>query len=196
MKLDTLTEVRHLADEKWREYKEASKVNSSKLYKDAAKLYYQIKRGKKIIDITKVIKVGGLREDDSRHPKLAIAKAKNKIITCHFYNNGDIQFLNGEPGWRLKVTTRDVIIPKCFPELAGAKQWDKIALTAPVPLIPPKHLPEVLTDDYYILWEVDEWKMIAPTDPYLLKRLTRNHFIVLAGWDLTEIEKSVMNANL
>lgn len=192
MKLDTLTEVRHLAEEKYLEYRNAPKNNMSKLYKDASKLYYQIKKGRKIIEIAKVIKAGGLHEN--RHPKLAIAKATNKTIICHFYSSGDIKYLNGRSDWP-RESVSDVIISNCFTAIENARAWDKISLKAPVPLVPPKHLPQILTDDYYILWEVEEWKMVAPTDPYLLKRLTKNHFIVVAGWDLTEVEKSVMNAN-
>jgi len=195
MKLDTLTEVKHIAEEKYQEYKNAPKNALSKVYKDAARLYYQIKKGRKIIEIGKVIKAGGVHENG--HPKLAIAKASNKTVTCHYYQNGDVKYLNGKPGGRLREYAHDVCIKNGLPEFALKNSWDnKVVLTAPVPIVPPKHLPQSLTDDYYILWEVDEWKMIAPTDPYLLKRLTRSHFIVVAGWDLTEVEKSVMNANL
>lgn len=194
MKIETLTEVRHIAEEKYREYRNAPKNAMTKLYKDAATLYYQIKKGKKIIEINKIIKAGGIHNNG--HPKLAIAKASTKIITCFYYQDGDVKYLNSVNGWRTKEFASDVVLSKCLPEFKLDNRWDKLALTAPVPLVPPKHLPKILTNDYYILWEVDEWKMIAPTDPYLLKRLTKTHFIVVAAWDLTEVEKSVMNANL
>lgn len=55
-----------------------------------------------------------------------------------------------------------------------------------------KLLPPYMGSDYYILWEVDEWKKVPPVDPYLLRRITSNFFVVLAGWNLTELERAAM----
>jgi hypothetical protein len=95
----------------------------------------------------------------------------------------------------------DVYIQFCFPgysaeKVNGNKHQPLMKLEAPVPLVPAKFLPKNLTDDYYTLWEVDVWKRVAPTDPYLLKRITNNIFVVLAGWDLTPLEKSVMEGRM
>lgn len=189
MQLDQMSETRTTALQKWREYKDAEKQSSNPLYKDLRKIYNQIKSGKKVIDIFKVIQKGGVHENF--HPKLAIAQAKTKKITCEYFQHGLVKFINDD-SWRRRISTADVILENCLPKFQMQNSFANQKITAPVPLIPPKFLPKVLTEDYYILWEVDVWKMIPPTDPWLLRRITKTMFVVLAGWDLTEIEKAVM----
>lgn len=199
MTVHTFTEERKIALEKWREYKAAEKQSSNPLYKDLKKVYNQIKGGRKIIDIFQAIKQGGIHSN--HHPKLAVAMATSKKIECCYYQNGNVHYNNPGINWKIREH-KDVQLNACLPEYKfqttgnGIESWRHLRLEAPVPLIPPKHLPKVLTDDYYILWEVDEWKMVPPTDPWLLRRITKTLFVVLAGWDLTEIEKSVMQARL
>jgi len=185
MNIETLTETKRAATEKWHEYKNAEKVNKDPMYKDLRKVYNQIKNGKKVIDIFKVIQKGDVHANF--HPKLAIAKALTKNITCKYYQDGTVKFLNDR-----NELAADVILKNCLPTFKMQRTWDFQILQAPVPIVPPKFLPKILTDDYYILWEVDEWKQVPPTDPFLLKRITTTLFVVLAGWDLTELEKAVM----
>lgn len=189
MTIYAFTETRKVAVEKWREYKVAEKASGNPLYKDLRIIYNQMKAGKKIIDISKVIAAGGVH--DNFHPKLAIAKATTKKIVCRYYQNGIVKYLNDQ-SLRSREHASDVILYNCLPKFKMETIFDNLNLEAPVPMIPPKHLPVKLSDDYYILWEVDEWKMVPPTDPWLLRRLTKTHFVVVAGWDLTEVEKSVM----
>lgn len=192
-----MTETKAKATELWHEYKAAAKTFKDPIYADLQKIYNQVKGGQKVVDIHKVIGKGGVH--DNFHPKLAIAKATNKKVWCRYEQNGDVRYTN-ENEW--KVLKPDIVLPKCMPEIPKEKlpvnRWNSTVrqghfnLIAPVPLIPAKLRPKTLTDDYYILWEVDVWQMIPPTDPYLLRRITKNMFVVLAGWDLTEIEKSAM----
>lgn len=67
-------------------------------------------------------------------------------------------------------------------------------ITAKVPLIPAILLPESLSlNGYYILFEVEKWNEVpVARDPYLLKRINANAFVVLGEWDVTEVELSVM----
>lgn len=198
MNITTFSDTRKEALSKWREYRTAEKMSGDPIYKELKQVYNQIKTGRKVIDIFKAIKEGGVHQN--YRPKLAIAKANNKQVRCRYDQNGDIIYCNkSRTGWPL---AEDVILKDCLPkipkEFLPKASWNtsghdtKFELQAPVPIIPPKHLPKVLTDDYYILWEVDQWKMIPPTDPWLLRRITKTMFVVLAGWDLTELEKSVM----
>lgn len=192
MKLDTITEVKQEAYRKWREYRDAAKAHPTKQYKDLVKAYSQLKSGRKLIDIFKVIQKGG--RHNNCHPCLAIAKASAKKVTCTYWTDGRVRFEDNETRWNKSIT-----LPNCLPSFTfeDAQPWqNNLRLEAPVPLIPPGILPEKLTSDYYILWEVDEWKMVPPTDPWLLKRVTERLFVVLAGWDLTELEKSVMAGHM
>lgn len=194
MKLETLDESRRVALDKWREYRNAIKKSSDPQYKDLARVYNQLKNGQKVIDIFKVIQKGGLHYNF--HPKLAIAKATEKTITCQYYKSGRVVYAHNHQSWGWKALVADVDLPGCFTQIPAGiikDSWqDQLRLQAPVPIIPPKALPNKLTEDYYILWEVDEWKLVPPTDPWLLKRITKTLFVVLAGWDLTELEKAVM----
>ena len=62
-----------------------------------------------------------------------------------------------------------------------------------VPIIPAHLMPKGKLENYYIMWEVSEWKKLAKAeDPFLLRRINANTFIVLAAWDLTEVEQIVM----
>jgi hypothetical protein len=67
---------------------------------------------------------------------------------------------------------------------------------APVPLIPPHLRPADAYRNYFILWEVKEWKRVAPVDPLLLTHITGHVYAVVAQWDLTPIERAIMNAAL
>ena len=84
-------------------------------------------------------------------------------------------------------------------EEQGINEWNigsikRNNITAKVPLIPAVLLPESKSlDGYYILFEVEEWNEIpVAKDPYLLKRINANAFVVLAEWDVTDVELSVM----
>lgn len=196
----SLTETKKQATEKWHDYKAAAKAYKDPIYADLQKIYNQVKGGKKVIDIHKVIAKGGIHQNF--HPKLAIAKATNKKVWCVYENVGNIRYMNNEQDWRSRICAADIVLKDCLPivpdKYLPKASWsntghtNKFELSAPVPLIPAKLRPQKLTDDYYILWEVDTWQMIPPTDPYLLRRITKNMFVVVAGWDLTEIEKAAM----
>lgn len=194
MDIQSFTATRQEGLAKWREYKNAEKSNDNPIYKDLRIIYNQMKAGRKIIDIGKVIAKGGVHEN--HHPKLAVAMASAKRIVCKYNKNGNVLYTHSVETWNWKEKTCDVNIKDCLPKIPNGiikDSWqDVLRLEAPVPMIPPKYLPKKLSDDYYILWEVDEWKMVPPTDPWLLRRITKTHFLLVAGWDLTDLEKSVM----
>lgn len=199
---ETLYESKYDATEKWHQYVKAFRTHRLPEFQDLKKVYNEMRKGARIIDINKVIKKGG--RHDNEHPKLAIAKATVKKVWCKLYFNGTVQYINRDAGrWSTgpdQVRKEDIDLPICFKEFPreripaepGGWRPDRFQLRAPVPIIPAEHLPKKLTNEHYILWEVDEWQMVPPTDPYLLRRITRTLFVVEAAWDLTPLEKSVM----
>jgi hypothetical protein len=199
MQLETFSETKRQATTKWREYKEAAKVSQDPVYKDLRKAYNALKGGKKLIDISKVIQKGGVHEDGT--PKLAIAQAKTKTIYCQISKEGNVEYINNADSWGRpgNALVTDVSIAGCLPKndsLSAAPHYGRRKVKAPVPLVPPRYLPQNLTDDYYILWEVDVWEMVPPTDPWLLKRITSSLFVALHGWDLTPVEKAVLKGRM
>jgi hypothetical protein len=131
------------------------------------------------------IKAGGIRANF--HPNLAIAQASAIKVHCIYSRNGNVEF-RSDNKWRDK---KAVIEIKCCFKAWENGHW-QLDLEAPVPIIPPRLRPANLTDDYYILWEVDSWTQVPSRDPYLLKRLSPTLFLVCAAWDLTDIEMAVM----
>ncbi len=188
-------ELRKEALKKWRLYNEAVKLTDLPIYKDLKKVYAQLKGGQTILDIHDVFKRSGVRENF--HPKLAIAQASAKEICCRYNRDGNLAFLH-DNGWR--VRKNDIYIPDCMPkiptEILGNQYTTTLQLKAPVPLVPPQFLPKKLTKNHFILWEVETWTKVPPSDPYLLRRITNNLFVVLAAWDLTPIERAAMKGRM
>lgn len=63
-----------------------------------------------------------------------------------------------------------------------------------VPLIPPQHRPKPRRLKHcHILWEVDEWELVPPRDPALLRHVRGDLWAVLAVWNLTDLERHVLS---
>lgn len=148
------------------------------------RIYRAISQGKVVIDALAAIRRAGL--DTRNRPLLAICKADAEL--CRFDANGDhatFGAVTGNFGWR--SVTNKIKVP-----------WSGIGHSArgaaKVPRIPPQHRPtSAKLENYHILWEAD-WTDI-PTDPYLLRRIGKDAWIVLAAWDLTPVERAVLRAH-
>lgn len=189
------------AKKHWSEYVQACKDNpKDKFLHDMKNVYNQVKQGRKLIDVIKVMRRGGLTMDGL--PRLAICSADKKYVYCRYYNSGRVIFAGREMDWwDSTVYKNDVLFDQVFPELPDGLKSDSsrnyITLQCPVPVVPAGIRPKGKLDKYHILWEVDKWvKKVPPKDPYLLRRITGNIFVVLSGWELTELERSVMAGRL
>lgn len=187
---------RKIAREKWKEYIEASKVHGDKYLKDLRGLYYHLKEERKVIDIFEAFKFTGLNEKNE--PKLAICKADAKI--CYFKKeNGGSGIFKHNNTWKNEGYNRFVNIPEGtfnnFP-LKSNSNWDiaePVTIQTKVPIVPANKLPKKGNlSDYYILWEVDEWKNV-PKDPFLLRRININLFVIISSWNLTKLERALIN---
>ena len=186
MNIELLAEEKQLATEKYQEYLQASKTCRDKRYDDLKKVYNHIRKGKSVVDITKAIKSGGVR--DNWHPSLAIGLASSPTVRCIYKREGDVQFRSSNNLWKFRAS--DIDIKQGLPSWQNGP-WE-LRLEAPIPIIPPRLRPAKLTPDYYILWEVDTWTPAPSKDPYLLKRLSPTLFLICAAWDLTDIEMAVI----
>lgn len=204
MTIQTITMPRAEAREKFLEYRRA--VRSRHQQEDDAIMrgYRALSQGHALIDLPTVLKRGGL---DHRHvPRLAICRAdkpmvygrwlwSNRAGNVHLHNQFRFSFGVESPWWR--ATTNYMTFTDLFPPLR--RESNAPALTswqAIVPSIPPALRPKAALSNYHILWEA-EWSEVktppnAPYDPYLIRRLGGSLWVVLAQWDLTELERAVI----
>lgn len=186
------------AEAQYKTYLEIVKVRKEKQYEDLKKVYRALKNGYKVIDIFKAFEDTGVNENGD--PKLAIAQADKRTVFFQKTLGGGGRFSNDSNSWKEYVTDVELpggLLPEwtMADESKGRSTWNikDRSLQTNVPLIPGHLLPDGKLDGYYILFEVDQWSPIAPVDdPYLLKRINANTFIVLAEWDVTDVEKIVM----
>ena len=210
MKVEQLTVPREKAIEEYEAYKEALKkprYDHEQYLKDLKSIYGHMKHGRSIIDLwTSLTKAGLNKQGD---PRLALCRADSKNV--HFekkeHGAGVFSRENGKPRNRWDRWKDDTKIPEgIFPpwplkdpartDYSGNRKRNEIETI--VPIIPAKFLNALRggLHNYHILWEVKEWKPTPPKDPILLKKLTPNIFVVLATWNLTKLERAVIQGRL
>lgn len=179
MKIETLKIHRKTAEKKYKEYLQAVKDgHPDKTYKELKEAFYHAKNGRKLIDVAEVIKNAGY--DEKGRPHLAIIRADAK--DCWFTSRSDSSGYFAMNRWG---NYRNQMIE--FPQNTFVRDTSAKAI---VPTIPPRFRPKGSLYRYYILWEAD-WHEV-PVDPILLKRVSKYLFVVLATWNLTEIERAAL----
>jgi len=186
------------AKEEWRKYVNVLKKRNEKYLKVMKEATYQMKEGRELLDVYKVMKQVGLTEDGE--PRLAIARADLKESFFEKRDEGCGVFGTGTQYGSIKWDKHRVELPqKTFGihwEREDERGWsikNKILKTK-VPLIPVEILPDGDLSNYYILWEANECAELPETkDPILLKRLSENLFAILGVWDLTPLEQSIIS---
>jgi hypothetical protein len=151
-----------------------------------------LRAGARLINLPTVINKGGLT-DKEKLPALACVRADSK--TCYFSCSSP-RFQ--AEGTQAKWSERDVEIRK-WPTGITDLEWRKrsqypITARALVPQVPPHLRPENLKD-YFILWEA-EWKAVAPVDPILLSRVNKDMYVIIAQWNLSELEQRLLENRL
>lgn len=188
------------AQKHYQEYLDATKVRKEKYVEELKNLYRHLSQGAKVLDIYEAFKVSGVNEEGE--PKLAIAPASWKKITFKKQSLGAGYF--GQDQWS-GGKSESVSLPSgTFPDWKmeaapteynpDRKEIVREAIQTKVPIVPAVLLPDSLSlNGYYILFEVDKWNEVpVALDPYLLKRINANAFVVLGEWDVTDVELSVM----
>lgn len=197
-KISKIKMPKEQAKEEWKKYCQVLKKRKEKYLRIMKDAHYQMKEGKELIDIYKIMQEAGLTENGE--PKFAISRADHK--TCSFRKRDEGSgIFNGDPGW---TTQESVELPqKTFnihwPRTEGRENetsdWsiNKRTITTKVPIVPVELLPEGDLKNYYILWEAGVWEELPETkDPILLKRISENLFAILGSWDLTPLEQSII----
>lgn len=150
------------------------------------RIYRQIARGKTVISAFDAIRRAGI--DEMGRPRLAIMRADQEVCFCERCHS---DFLVMRTASRSRAADRRLIVPwPGKPPIQNSYMDSRARL----PRIPPQHRPASgLLANYHLLWEAD-WRDV-PRDPYLLRRIGKDAWVVLSGWDLTEVELSVIRAH-
>lgn len=182
----------------WKKYNELLKKRKDKHLQIIKQAMYFAKQGKTLIDIYETIKKGGLNKNNE--PRLAIARADLHEVYLEKQDTGTICF-NMKRG---DYSKDNVTLPQKSFNIQWERQknndgtedrWRILnkELKTKVPIIPAEIMPNGDLSNYYVLWEVKEWEKLPEIkDPFLLKRISENMFVILGAWDITELERAII----
>ncbi len=194
MDLTNIAMTREEARNEFEAYQSALRYKSNEEYKALMQGYKALSKGHVLIDLQTAFDEAGT--DDKDRPNLAIAQVNAKRVhvslfagSCHF--KWKITSTNswGDNYSNAKGNVIKIGLPK---NNQRRNMNDFNDLVTPVPLTPPKFLPNRVTNKHFVLWEVEEWEEI-PSDPALLKHIGGDLYALLATWDLTPLEKAVLS---
>lgn len=189
MNVGTLAVTQQQAHEAVVHYRRAVKLRHDAEYAAILRGYNQVLKGRKLIELSKVIAAGGA--DELHRPRIAVMRADQKLCNVEVRHNGAVRFYARE-----RVMRRDLSLS--FPrdtvpswiDKGGRDAW-RIQACAIMPLIPPQHMPVTKLAGHHILFEAN-WTE-PPVDPALIKHLGGDLWAVLAMWDLTDLERAVLS---
>lgn len=166
------------------------------------KAYRALSKGQRILNLPNVLKKAGV---DKQHlPILAIAQAD--WTSCYFHAGTRGVFFSSENWVHYSNNRRPAakyipVASSIFPAETTDDVWRRknnlptSPVKALIPAIPAHLRPHDDLSKYHVLWEA-KWEPTAPVDPFLLKRVTENTYIILAQWDLTPIEQAILETRL
>jgi hypothetical protein len=169
--------------------------------------YREMAKGQRVLNLTQVFRETGLdKNEKSRLPIIAVAQADWQHVWFKIDGSRAVFAKDSWPNWRHSYNKYDegaIWVPaNAFPAELTNYSWRANNQLPPaerqkalVPAIPAMLRPSGDLSKYHILWEA-EWKHEAPTDPLLLKHVTGTIYTVLAQWDLTPIEKMVLEGRV
>jgi hypothetical protein len=165
--------------------------------------YRAMAQGQRIVNVASVMHAAG--RDSKQLPKLALAGADWKECWLNWSYRDRFEF--SKERWGASVLRNSYQNGATgFPlhtfgaELQNAT-WRKsnnypaLPAKAIVPSIPLHLRPAGDLSEYHLLFE-PVWEAAAPVDPILLKHVHGYMYAVLAQWDLTDIERSVLEGRI
>lgn len=195
MDVPTITMDPAAAKAKLQAYRAAKHKDAEGLYKSAAAAYAELAKGTILLNLSDAIRSGGYFPDGL--PKLAIARADRPEV--FFRQSGGTESAlftcskNPTRGELPYVTTLERVVDLQRKPPNGYMQGFAL-----VPMVPPDVRPKTgQLREWHILFEVEKWyaspkHMAAPTDPLLLRHIGGELYAVLAEWDLTPVERMIL----
>lgn len=161
--------------------------------REIQRAYQLIAQGCMVIQAIASIKAAGVFENSC--PKLALIRADAK--ECNFVRSSEgAGIFYMRDAWRAETFNRErIVLPAgTLPTGKSINRWDHAR--AIVPLIPLHLRPKRGLQNYHILFEA-EWQRVVPRDPMLLRRIGKGDmWLVVAAWDLTEVERTALAARV
>lgn len=181
MDVSKITVDRQKALELYRAYR-THQHYSQPIDEEIQRTYKLISQGRVVIKAIESIQKAGCGLDGL--PRLAIANAT--ATTCHlrYWTGGSLQMAH--KSWPNSKDRTNVFQISGMPP-----RKDTANAEAVVPLVPIHLRPKRALGNYHILWEAI-WKRVPPVDPLLLRRIGGDIWLVVAAWDLTEVERAAM----
>ena len=196
MDVQKITVDRKEARELYQKYK-AHVHYSQPIDREIQRTYQLIAQGRVVIRALESIKAAGLYEDGPNKglPKLAIARATANECYFHANENGAAVFNTTNEWGTDHWVRRKITFPAgSFPTIKERSRWH--AAKAQLPIVPVHLRPKRGIANYHVLWEA-EWTRIPPRDPLLLRRIGKGDmWLVVAAWDLTEVERAALATRL
>lgn len=198
MDLATISMDRNAARAAFLEYRQAFRDEQAAIDGELMRGYKELAGGRQLIRLSETIQSGGA--DELGRPRLAVARADEPRVTFERTPNGAVTFTPNIE-WRDAARSADRVLrfgDGTLPPLpvtndngwVGSGTWAAI-----MPLIPPHLRPPHNLENYHILWEA-AWTRPAtrraPGDPALLRRIGGDLWAVLAIWDLSPLERAVL----
>lgn len=170
--------------------------------KELMAAYRVMSRGRRVINFTEACANMGWKPGPTWGlPKVAICRASAKrcaLAFPYYYRSQDPVFVDdARTGrhWNHSTLSRPksaIQMPRDLWDLAALKANSNKIFRCKVPTIPLRHRPaEGQLHRYHLIFEA-EWDLTPPLDPFLVKRVSKHFFAVIAQWDLTPLERSLV----
>lgn len=150
-------------------------------------LYKAVSKGARVLNLAEAFRQTGL--NDLGQPKLAIAQADWSQVVYHPWIGSD----NGTFWWKTYWSAGSkgqITLPE---NTYSFRKQQGNEISSPVPHIPPALRPKIALSNFHILFEVEKWETY-PVDPFLLRHISGHLYVVVAEWELTELEASLLGS--
>ncbi len=168
--------------------------------------YRAMALGQRVLNLGSVLRTAGLNR--KKLPVLAVGRADWKDVFLTYQNFHGQQFLFSKNRHTSRNYRKDEWEDGALSfshmtfgsELSNEKwrddnNYSRLPAKAMVPSVPAWLRPAGDLSDFHILWEA-EWEVAPPVDPLLLKHISGPMYAVLAQWDLTGVERAVLEGRI
>ena len=169
-------------------------------YAELESVYAAAGRGKKLLDVHEAILWAGFKE--CGRPELAIARADRRRVRFTWGGGRRFRFdSHARPGFGAysAALVHEVTAFEPHGRVSEHGYTEMLEGYASVPLVPAELRPAKDLNPYHILWEVEEWRdtdreeTIDP-DPMLLRHLVGTIYTIECVWELSDLERRVLEA--